>query len=237
VNRLSFAAVSLLFLFAGSALSSPVAQFENQFHEMYGAYRIALFRTNTGTQQESEKALADFASQWNTLRSEYTQAPPPQYADDPLWSDTLAAVGESLDAATDAVSNADLVRAHESLEAIRDEIGALHARNNIETFSDRMNAYHAEMEDVLAVDLSVMDTSAAQELLERAAVLSYLAKEITGRPPPEAADSTDYAALVTAFDKSASDFLSAARQGNQAEIKAARSKLKAPYSKLFLKFG
>ena len=72
---------------------------------------------------------------------------------------------------------------HATLEAVREAFGALHARNGIETFSDRMNAYHAQMEHILGLDLSALDAAGKQAMLEQAAVLAYLAQDVLAGPP------------------------------------------------------
>ena len=73
----------------------------------------------------------------------------PQYADDGAVPAALAAVAAHTAKAAEAVAAGNLPEAHEALEGIRAEIGALHSRNGLATFSDRMNAYHAAMETVL----------------------------------------------------------------------------------------
>jgi hypothetical protein len=217
---------------ASAALAGPVADFNAAFGGMYARYRAALFATNAGDPEKAGKAVAAFATAWSDTMAPYADAPPPQFADDPMWGDTLAAVGGEVKAAEAAVAGGDLPGAHETLEAVRGEIGALHDRNGIETFSDRMNAYHAAMEAVLESDPAMV-----QSMLEQAAVLAYLADDVLKAPPPGAATNDEYVSLAEEFRASVEGFRAAARSGSPQEIKAAASRLKVPYSKLFLKFG
>ena len=113
---------------------------------------------------------------------------------------------------------------------MRETFGDLYERNGIAGFSDRMNAYHAEMETVLALDL-------ATTLAEHAGVLGYLAAEITRLPAPEAAGNADYAALQAGFIASVTAFDAAVRAGDAAAVQASVGGLKVPYSKFFLMFG
>lgn len=64
----------------------------------------------------------------------------------------------------------DLPKAHVTLEGIRSEIGELHDRNGMVSFSDRMNAYHARMEEVLALDLANLPESGIAVLQDHAAM-------------------------------------------------------------------
>ena len=149
-------------------------------------------------------------------------------------AEAAAAVQAQIDAAKADIDAGALPKAHEALEAVRGQIGALHERNNIVSFSDRMNAYHAAMEEVLGLDLATTD---AATLAEHAGVMGYLAAEIVRLPAPEAADNADYAKLQEAFTASVTAFDAAVKAGDAAAIKAAVAGLKVPYSKFFLMFG
>ena len=99
-----------------------------------------------------------------------------------------------------------------------------------------MNAYHAKMEDVLGKDYSGFDAAGLGALSEDAAVLAWLAADIKAHPPAEAADPA-YGKLLDGMTDSVTALANAARSGDAAAAKSALGNLKAPYSKLFLKFG
>lgn len=233
ITRLSIAVLASL----TPAFAGPVADFETAYGEMYAGYRSALFATNSGSAEKSAAALDGLGQQWAAMIATYGENPPPQYEDDANWDAMIAEVSGSIAKATEAVANGDLPKSHETLEGVREAFSALHARNGIETFSDRMNAYHAEMEKILGLDLAALDAPAKQTVLEHAAVLAYLAQDVLTAPPPGASDSPDYAALSAAMQASVDQLVTAARSGDDAGIKAAVGGLKVPYSKFFLKFG
>ncbi|CUH63326.1 hypothetical protein TG4357_00606 [Thalassovita gelatinovora] len=236
MKRLLLAGVFALATF-GSATAGPVSDFEDVYRQMYGAYRIVLFKTNLGDVGASTEAMTSFTSQLDALSATYGAAPPPHYEDDPHWDDTMAEVTQ-LAAATKALIDAgELAEAHEVLEAVREAFSALHIRNGIQTFSDRMNAYHAEMEHLLALDMATLDAKMMTKVHERAAVMSYLAAEVIATPPADATGNDAYAKLVADFDISVSALLDAVRSGDPDAVKAAVGKVKKPYSLLFVKFG
>ncbi len=219
-----------------AALAGPVSDFETAMRNAYGDYRAALFQTNAGNAGQAEAAIAAFTGKWSALASA-GETPPPQYADDPAFAATMRNVGVIADSAATEVADGKLAEAHETLEAIRDQIGGLHRRNGIIGFSDRMNAYHAAMEEALARDYTGFDAAGLGLLREDAAVLAYLAGDIAANPPAEAASDASYAPLLAAMQASVEALHNAAVAGDAAAARTALAGLKVPYSKLFLKFG
>lgn len=238
MRRLLLTTFCALGIAAGAARAGDVADFESEFRAIYAEYRQALFRTNAGAQEASASAAAAFAESWAGLVDAWRDRPPPHYDDDTGWRATLDSVSARIESAQGRIAAGDLPAAHAKLEGVRKDIGELHDRNGIETFSDRMNAYHAEMERVLDMDLTAIDAATGQALLERAAVLAYLAGDVLRRPPPEAdRDADAYDALSEAFEASVAAFLEACRAGDPEAIREAAAGLKVPYSRFFLKFG
>lgn len=213
------------------AFGGPVRDFENGIRVAYGDYRAALFQTNTGNADKSRAALASFSAKWSRLSLEHV-GPPPQYADDPDYAKTVSSIAAIAEAAAKDVEAGALPKAHETLEAIRDEIGALHERNGIVSFSDRMNAYHAKMEEILGKDYAAQPGM----LREDAAILSFLAQDIASHPPNEAGDP-EYDRLRNGMIAATGALLDGSRSADATIIKNAMDGLKGPYSRFFLKFG
>lgn len=216
--------------------AGPFTEFETGLRDAYGQYRAALFQSNTGNSDATTKAMQALSEKWAVLEQDWGKSPPPQYAGDAAFPDTLTTVGTIIAAASKEVAAGDLAKAHVTLEDIRAEVGALHIRNGIMTFSDRMNAYHAKMEQVLGRDLAELGDKSTVVLLEDAAVLAYLAEDIAAHPAPEASDPA-YAPLVEAVRQSVLALQTAAQAGDPVTAKAAVGQLKVPYAKLFAKFG
>lgn len=227
----------LVVAFASTAtLAGPVADFEASLRAAYADYRGALFQTNAKKPEESARAVTGFMAKWKALGDAAKAAPPPHYADDPMLAETMGAVAKIASTASDEIAAGKLAEAHETLEAIRDQIGDLRARNGIIGFSDRMNAYHANMEAMLGADYQGFNAVGLGRLREDAAVLAFLAADIIAHPAKEAADPA-YAGLIGGLKASVDALVAATRAGDPAAVKAAIDGLKVPYSKLFLKFG
>lgn len=237
MTRFLTTAATLALLSISAATAGPVAEFETSYRAMYGTYRVALFKTNSGAQEDSREAITGLAQQLSVLAATYGANPPPQYEDDPMWAETIDGAMAHVSTAQAQIDANTLPEAHETLEGVRDLFGALHARNGIETYSYRMNAYHTEMEHLLAMDLTVLGPDEMAAVRDQAAVLAYLAEDVLAAPPAEAAGNADYDTLSAAFAASVEALVSATRSGDADLVRAAVGKVKVPYSKLFLKFG
>ncbi|MCE5974528.1 hypothetical protein LZA78_13650 [Sinirhodobacter sp. WL0062] len=209
---------------------------EAQLRQAYGAYRDALFLSNQGKQAETAAALEKFDVAWSQIVAGWTIDPPPQYAEDMALAETFTTVNGLIATAGQQVGAGDLPTAHLTLEEVREAVAALHMRNDMVGFSDRMNAYHAAMEEVLETDFAALGDAGLARMQAEAAVLEYLAGQILAHPAPEATDPT-FAPLLEGFLASVTAFGDAARAGDLAAGIAAQSGLKVPYSKLFAKFG
>ncbi|CAN1551170.1 hypothetical protein MCEMSEM23_02190 [Rhabdaerophilaceae bacterium] len=225
------AAAFTFVLAATSALGGPFRDAETELGQAYADYRTALFQTNQKDRTATDTALATFQAKWTALSVTWKSAPPPQYADDVKLTETLDAVARIANKAQVAASQGELAQSHEILEGIRDQLGALRARNSVISFSDRMNAYHEIMEH--ASGMPDMTPAAA---LEHAAVLVYLAKEIAANRPVSI-NSPGFDVALKALEDSVTAFQNAARSGEKATIDATRRGLRPPYSRMFLRFG
>lgn len=237
MRLLSHGALAMLtgVLFAGSALASPASDFEAKLRAAYADYRAALFLTNSGNQKGAADSIWKFQAKWADLTAAAAETPP-QYADDEAFRKTLDAVSETAQKAAAEIDKGQTSEAHGTLEEIRGQIGDLHERNGIIAYSDRMNAYHAEMEAILGKDYDGLSRSGLVALHADAAVLVYLADQIATHPPAAVA-ADGYQPLLDAMMASARALLEASASGDAGAVKKALAGLKPPYSKLFLKFG
>jgi len=219
----------------GPVMAGPVSDFEVSMRDAYADYRSALFLTNSGKVGAAIQALDAFMRKWSVLTAA-DATPPPQYADDTGFRQTLDAVAAAVAKARTEAQGNSLSKAHETLEGVRNQISNLHERNGIIGFSDRMNAYHAEMEAILGTDYAALGTDGMGRLREDAAVLSYLAAAVAAHPPPESVNPS-YKPLLDGLLASAAALRDAARTGDIAAARPAIGALKPAYSRFFLMFG
>lgn len=140
--------------------------------------------------------------------------------------------------AAEQISANQLTPAHETLEQARDTMAEMRHRNQVVVYSDHMNAYHAQMEAMLKSGIKVLgQPQGLQQLTAQAGVLAYLAKMLTAEAPVAYSTNEEFVASIMAVDKSVNDLLVALYAQDAQSTKLAIEKVKAPYSRLFLKFG
>lgn len=229
------AAVLAALLAAAPVLAGPFGDAEAALRAAYAHYRVALFATNMGQPDKAAAELQAFSESWTALQPVLSAAP--QYAEDAQLADTFAKVTALTEEAAAAVKTGTLAPAHEVLEGIRTEVAGLHDRAGILGFSDRMNTYHAAMEQALALTPDQLATPQGLETAaELAGVLGAAAADIASHPAPEATDA-EYDPLAQAFQATVDAYVAAVRAGDAAAIVKAQAGLKPAYSKFFLRFG
>jgi len=231
-----FSALTLGILLS-AASAGPIADFDGVFRLAHADYRTALAVTNTKNREASDKAVAAFESKWSALTASYRASPPPQFAEDAKWRESLDAITAILVRAKAEVAKGDLAAGHTSLEAVREVLGEMRARNGVVAYSDRIDAFHHTMEEVVSKPYGGFSGAGLTELIEDAAVLAYLGDALKKMPPPDALKAADFAPTLAAVLDAVRDLQSAARASDVEKIKAARSRIKPAFGKLFVKFG
>ncbi|MGL5735146.1 MAG: hypothetical protein ACRCYS_09810 [Beijerinckiaceae bacterium] len=218
-----------------AAFSGPFRDAEAQIATAYADYRAALMKTNQKDQPGSEAALQAFRSKWTALVTAWRAVPPPQYADDADLARTLDAVSKAADDADVSLRAGNIAKSHDQLEVIRDALTDLRARNGVASFSDRMNAYHAHMEHVVSGAYDNFSPAGLIALREDAAVLAYLARDITSAPMR--GDRAAFDEQARAVAASVDALRQALAAGDIEAVKKARAAIKPAYSRMFGRFG
>jgi len=204
----------------------------------YAPYRAALFRTNGKSQSEAQQAIAQARQAWRGVSERYAAKPPTPYDRDADFAGTLDKVAAVYAKAAAEIDAGKLPEAHETLEAARDLMAAMRQRNGIVVFSDHMNAYHAEMEHLLIEGPKLLaGPQGVQLLTAQAGVLDYLARQLRAQAPAALLNNPEFEALLKDVEASVQGVKKAALSQDTAALKDAMARVKAPYSRLFLKFG
>ncbi len=204
----------------------------------YAPYRNALFRTNSNAQAESQHAIEQAQQSWTKLIEQYSSKPPAPYDRDTAFVTSLSEVLKVYDLSARQVSANQLTAAHETLEKARDIMAEMRRRNQVVIFSDHMNAYHSEMENVLInAPMILLQQNGMQQLTAMVGALNYLAKKLISEAPANYATNEEFFESAKAVNKSVTELQEALFLQDAEAIKIKLSKVKVPYSKFFLKFG
>jgi uncharacterized phage infection (PIP) family protein YhgE len=233
--------LSLMACVAASSLSlsalaaDPVT---DAIQKAYAPYRAALFKTNAGQAGESAEALKQAQAAWSQVAQIVKSQPTVPYANDALMAKTLTGVDGHYATAAQQVAAGKLPEAHETLEAVRDLLSELRRQNQVIVYSDHMNAYHAEMEHLLDEGPKWLKAGdGVSRIASQAGVLTYLASKLASEAPAAAQASAEFKELLGAVTRSVEALNAAVASGDRAQIEKAIGQVKAPYSKLFIKFG
>jgi hypothetical protein len=216
---------------AGDALTDAMTS-------AYAPYRAALFRTNGQSQPEAEQAIVQARRSWQSLTQTFGQSAPSPYDRDTRLPSTLAKVAAVYEKAEGEIRSGQLERAHETLEAARELMSELRQRNGVVSFSDHMNAYHAQMELLLNDGPALAGQSAGLlKLLGQAGALEYLARRLRSESPAALRADAEFERSLTAVEQSVGALMQALLAQDGTQAREALGRLKKPYSQLFLKFG
>lgn len=204
----------------------------------YAPYRVALFRTNSKAQVESEMAIAQASQAWRDIISKYAKAPPPPYNRDHSFAKTLADVAAVYEKASAEIRAQKLSEAHETLENARDLMAEIRRRNNVIVYSDHMNAYHAEMEHLLSDSPKWLEQPQGFLLvMEKLGTMLFLAARLRSEAPAAVAADPAFEPALKTVEQSLNALRDAVLAQDATKVRGAISKVKVPYSQLFLKFG
>ena len=231
--------VSALTLATTLSLSAQAADAVTEAMQVaYAPYRAALFRTNGKSQAEAQQAMVQTQQAWKGVAERFAASPPAPYDRDADFVGTLNKVAAVYDKAAGEIGLGKLHEAHETLEAARDHLATLRRRNGVVVYSDHMNAFHAEMERLLIERPQYLaGPHGLQLLIAHSGVLEYLARQLRLQAPAMLLQNAEFETLLKGVEASVQNLKSAAFGQDPATIQDAMSKVKMPYSKLFLQFG
>ena len=230
-SALMAAALCTLPVFAADAVTDAI-------QTAYAPYRVALFKTNSNSQPEARQAIDQARTTWDSVVQQYGAKAPAPYDRDAKFSASLAKVRQVYDKAATEIGRNALAQAHETLEEARDVMAELRRRNGVIVFSDHMNAYHTQMEQVLIHGPKRLDAvDGLQELTLQTGALDYLVGQLGGQAPETLSANPAFKTLLAAVQQSVAELKAAVLSQDKDKLKAAIGKLKAPYSKLFIQFG
>lgn len=228
----------MLLIMLGTTTAKAADEITDAMTKAYAPYRVALFKTNNGTQQEAENALQQAMKSWMNLDDKYAVKPLPPYDRDAEFKQTLQAVTDVYRNAETQIKQNELAEAHESLEQVRELIAEIRHRNQIITYSDHMNAYHEQMEKLLELNKAGAEQkNYLDKVTLQTGVLVYLSHQLETEAMASLKTDAEFIQLLGKQQKSVSLLQDAVMAHDLQAVNTAIAGLKVPYSKLFVKFG
>ncbi|MEQ8665793.1 MAG: hypothetical protein RIC16_08700 [Rhodospirillales bacterium] len=125
---------------AGAQTDDVQAAFDEIMGEAYAAFRSAHWNARTGDAGSAAADMATFADLWQTLRATYGDAPPPVYAGDQAWQETLRRIADINAESRTLAEAGNATDAFQSIARLRAVFSRLRARNGVFGYSDHVNA-------------------------------------------------------------------------------------------------
>jgi len=233
-----FKPVLILSLMLAAGIANAADPVTDLMQKTYGPYRVALFKTNNNAQEDSRQAVAQAQQGWNQIAAQYGSKPPAPYAGDAEFANSLAEVNKVYVKAAEEIEKNLLTQAHDTLEHARDVMAEMRRRNQVVVYSDHMNAYHAQMEVVMIDgEKTLAGPNGMLQLTAQVGALEFLAGRLKSEAPADYLKNEEFNALNKAVEKSVADLKAALFSQDATKVKEAISKVKGPYSKMFIKFG
>lgn len=238
VSTLAIRSLFVLGCLASAGIASAADPVTDVMQKAYAPYRVALFKTNSNSQEDAAKAIAQAQQGWSQLATQFGAKPAAPYDRDTEFAKSLAEVSKVYAKAAEEIGKNQLTEAHETLEHARDVMSEMRHRNNVIVYSDHMNAYHAQMELVLNEGPKTLaGPNGMQELTAQTGALEFLAARLKTEAPADYAKSDEFNTMLAAVQRSVADLKAALFTNDATKVKDALGKVKVPYSKMFIKFG
>lgn len=219
----------------GPARAGETAEFDGMLAEAWGHYRIALSQAGRANGAATAKGeLAAFLGSWKRLQARWGAKPPPQFAEEGEWKDTVDAVGDIAGRALGELDGKASDDVADSLAEIGAVLADLRRRNNVVAFTDYMNEFANQLEEAIAAETPSAKSAKARR--DQLAVLRYLAERIQKNAPPAVQQDHDFAKMTENLLANIERARGVA-EGKPAELDRALLAIRASFNRLFLRFG
>jgi hypothetical protein len=223
---------------SGTAAASAADAVTEAIQASYPACRSALFRTQSKAQAESEATVAQARLAWRAVHERFGAHPLPPYDRDPGFLDTLTDISVLYDIAERQVRSRQLAQGHQTLEKARALLAELRRRNGVISYSDHVDAYHAELEALLDEGQQLAERpQGALLLMARVGRLELLAVRLRSEAAASASIDAGFAPALQAVEASLAALRQAVLSQDPGRMRNALLGLRGPYSQFFLRFG
>ena len=225
---------------AAPAAASEQSRFLEAVAAAYDHYRGAYSYLRTGNAALAALEIEQAQEKWRVVLSDFETTPPDSFAADPLWQETLSGVAATLNDALARTDAGDLDGARQVLTPARQDLADLRRRNNVTTFSDRIDEISAAMGELWRYrqappDFAAPDTT--RELGSRAAVFAHMLNRAKEAAPPPVAESAEFQRLIAGALEGTDRLWLALERKDQALLVNTLRELRSFEQILFFKFG
>lgn len=224
---------------ASAAEKTP---FLDAVHDAYPHLKMAWFYTRTRSGAVAVLEIAAFQEKWAAIGRRFATAPPPRFATDERWRETLSAISAAAGRALDDADAARFKDAHRALNEVRRALSDLRRRNNIVVFSDLVDAYGGHVARLTAVrtELKTLGRLTSDKLAELRGIVAALrqaVRKIRDRAPAKLTANPAFRAAIEGNLKSIAKLERGVRRKSLKAVRGSVSAVRSDYVLLFTRYG
>ncbi|MBI3454018.1 MAG: hypothetical protein HY057_14525 [Rhodospirillales bacterium] len=135
--------------FASRGVSAD--EFADALNETMQPWREATWYSRTGNIGVASLGVDEFRGRWATFVARFETDPPPPYARDPAWKETLKRIAALAETAEAALANESTAEARAALAGIGAAMADLRRRNEVTDLADYVGRYREGVEAIDAM--------------------------------------------------------------------------------------
>lgn len=239
-GRFALAVVLALLPLVAPARATDMRAFLAELGAADDHYRQAMFYLRTGNPSVAGFDLEQMQEKWSAIEARYADAPPPPFAADPGFGETLAAVAEALaDGATRTAAD-DAEGARAALMPIRGLLGDLRRRNHLYTLSDCLDEFSAAADTLWRyrhAPPDFADADAVNAMRRAAAVAGYVLGRCRAMAEPSHGSATEFQTLFDGAEASAASLWPAMDSGDTQRVINILREFRSFDQMIYLRYG
>jgi hypothetical protein len=229
---------------AGLSMTLPTLAsgpgFQGAQADAYAHYREAVFYARTGNTPVAGLALDEFVTKWTALVGLYADNPPPEYAGDAKFGETLRDILARSEEGLEALDADDAESAREAINPIRGILADLRRRNGLVTWSDLVDELTAAMDVLARYRREVKDLDDAETVAmvrDQAAIVAALFERCRKEAAPEIAVDPEFRRLISGAAESMGRLLESLETKSMRLYRIGIGELRSYERIMYLRFG
>ncbi len=242
VTPLLAAGLALLLLAPLAAGAGEKTPFLDAVSRAYPHLKMSWFYTRTGSGGVAALEIAAFREAWAGIESRFSTAPPPRFAADVRWRQSLSAISAIAGRALDHVDSGRLKAAHGALGEARRTLSELRRRNGVVVFSDHVDAYGVHVARLTEIRKALrksgrLTPKTLDELRRIAVALTAAVRNISDNAPPKLTRNSAFLASIEGNFKSIGKLERGIRRTHLKAIIGSVAAVRSVYVLLFIRYG
>lgn len=242
VRRVLVVATAVLLLVPAVAGAAEKTPFLDAVNGAYPHLKMSWFYSRTGSGDVAALEIGAFQDAWAEIAQKFAAAPPPRFAGDKRWRQSISAVTATTAKALAECEAGRLKEAHRMLGEVRSALSDLRRRNSIVLFTDHVEAYGVQVARLSRLRTQIrkagkLTPEALEDLGHVARALRTAVQNISNRAPADLLSDPAFRASIEGNFKSVSLLERGVRRKNLRAVTGSVSAVRSDYVLLYIRYG